>query len=426
VWLTEGARRIVKLLDPRGDPGALRRQLAFVRRLDLTGLHVARPISVLRPPHVGYVAEFLGDMVAIKSLFYKPPPDLLRWHVQTGGLRRRLRLLAHAGEALMGLHALGVVYADVSPDNLFVSAPTSAVEAWLIDLDNLSYESDPRRAIYTHKYGAPEVVNATAGCTSLSDAWSFAVLVWQTLTLTHPFVGDAMNDGKYESEDEAYAGKWPWVRHSSDERNRCSAGLPPELVMGFPPTNKTLLSKRKESTLLHLARRTFEDGLTDRKARPGVSAWVEALHGAADKSVLCSGCGGTFLMPVTACPWCDEPPPLVAPVRLTWWQPDKGLIEERKLDKLPLTGQGLVLTRRTTMGLPGLAGREAHVELIPVARGLSIRAMPDSEVWVALRNQVSKARHLVSTRITVPTGEWLVLFQNPDKPQYVAVIGRSS
>jgi hypothetical protein len=37
VWLVEGGRRIVKLLNPRSDTEALRRQFAFVRRLDLAG-----------------------------------------------------------------------------------------------------------------------------------------------------------------------------------------------------------------------------------------------------------------------------------------------------------------------------------------------------------------------------------------------------
>ncbi len=49
VWLVKGGRRVVKLLR-RGDPEALRRQFLFVRRLDLSGLHVARPLAVLKAP----------------------------------------------------------------------------------------------------------------------------------------------------------------------------------------------------------------------------------------------------------------------------------------------------------------------------------------------------------------------------------------
>ena len=414
VWLAEGGRRIIKLLNPRSDAEALRRQLAFVRRLDLAGLHVAKPIAVLKPPHVGYVAEFLGDMVSIKALMEAPANELLRWHIDSGGLRRRLRLLAHAGEALLGLHARGVVYADVSHNNVFVSEPVGANEAWLIDLDNLSHESDPRRAIYTPGYGAPEVVAGAAGCTTLSDAWAFAVLVWNTLTLTHPFIGDLVNDGEPELEEEAFAARVPWVGHATDDRNRCSNGLPPELVLA--------------GRLMDLTRRTFEDGVRDRNRRPSVSDWVERLHAAADQTVTCAGCGGSYFVTESACPWCEEPRPTVAPVRIARWQPGNGLVEgAMRLGQLPLTREGLVLTRRVTEGLTGLAARSPHVEIKLLDRGVSVRALPGAAAWVAPVGKSQAERHDVSERgrIVPPTG-WMVFFEDPARPQRVAVIGRSA
>jgi DNA-binding helix-hairpin-helix protein with protein kinase domain len=414
VWLAEGGRRVVKLLNRRADADALRRQFAFVRRLDLAGLHVARPIAVLKPPHVGYVAEFLGDMVPIKAILEAPPSELLRWHIDTGGLRRRLRLLAHAGEALAGLHARGVVYADVSHNNVFISEPVGAEEAWLIDLDNLSHESDPRRAIYTPGYGAPEVVAGSDGCTSLSDAWAFAVLVWQTLTLTHPFVGDLVNDGEPELEEQALAGRLPWVGHSTDPSNACSTGLPPDLVMA--------------SRLQDLARRNFEDGLTDRKRRPGIAEWIDRLHAAADQTIRCPDCQGTYFVIESVCPWCDEPRPRVVPVKLARWQPDKGLIEGAvRLGQFPLTAEGIVLPRRATLGLSGASAREAHVRIAPVDRGFSVRAMPGTNAWVAPVAKAHLERHPVSGRgrIVPPTG-WMVFFEDPDQPQRVAVLGRTA
>ncbi|MCK6504434.1 hypothetical protein L6R53_13705 [Myxococcota bacterium] len=416
VWLAEGGRRIVKLLNPRSDAEALRRQFAFVRRLDLAGLHVARPIAVLKPPHVGYVAEFLGDMVSIKALMEASGSELLRWHIDTGGLRRRLRLLAHAGEALLGLHARGVVYADVSHNNVFVSEPTHAIEAWLIDLDNLSHESDPRRAIYTPGYGAPEVVAGSAGCTSLSDAWAFAVLVWHTLTLTHPFIGDLVNDGEPELEEEAFAGRLPWVGHSTDDRNRCSTGLPADLVLA--------------GKLMELARKTFEEGVTDRKRRPGVGSWVEALHEAADQTVRCPECEGTYYLSAPQCPWCDAQKVQGRLVEFFRWQPSA--TSEKRLipglvrpSKLALTDEGLVLTRRVTEGISGLAGRTPHVVLQPVDRGVSVRAHAGCTAWVAPVGKAEQERHDVSGRARIiPPNGWMVFFEEPDKPQRVAVIGR--
>lgn len=414
VWLTEGGRRIVKLLRPGTDSEVLRRQFAFVRRLDLDGLHVAKPIAILKKPFTGYVAEFLGDMVPIKTLMEAPSKDLVRWHIDTGSLRRRLRLLAHAGEALLGMHAKGVVYADVSHNNVFVSEPVGAVESWLIDLDNLSHESDPRRAIYTPGYGAPEVIAGVGGCTSLSDAWAFAVLVWHTLTLHHPFIGDLVNDGEPELEEQAFAGRLPWVEHSSDDSNRCSTGLPSDLVLA--------------SRLIQLAKRTFEDGAADRKMRPSISNWVDRLHVAADQTVRCSGCNGTYFVTASVCPWCEEPIPSVTAVRLTRWQPDKGIVDgATRLWQLPLTEEGLVLSRRITEGHAGISGRTPHVELTPVQRGVSVRTAAGCTAWVASIDKAREERYEVSGRgRIIPANGWMVFFEEPDKPQRVAIIGSSA
>lgn len=411
VWLTEGGRRIVKLLTSRHEAEALRRQFSFVRKMDLAGLHVAKPIAVLRPPHVGYVAEFLGDMVSIKALMEAPASNLTQWHIDTGGLRRRLRLLAHAGEALMGLHANGVVYADVSHNNVFVSEPVTAAEAWLIDLDNLAFESDPRKAIYTPGYGAPEVVAGAAGCTSLSDAWAFAVLVWHTLTLTHPFLGDLVADGEPELEEEAFAARLPWVGHSTDDRNRCSTGLPAELVLG----------KR----LRDLAQQTFEQGVTERILRPGMSAWVERLHAAADQTVACPDCGGTAFVTAATCPWCDQPRRPVVPVRLTRWHPGRGLVDgPTRLGQLPLTSEGIVLTRRITECLTGPTARSPHVQMKLVDQGVSVRAETGCAAWVAPVGNAEHERYDVSSRArTIPLKGWMVFFEAPDKAQRVATIG---
>lgn len=412
VWLAECGRRIVKLLRPGHDAEPLRRQLAFVRRLDLCGLHVAKPIALLKKPHVGYVAELLVDMVSIRELLKAPSNGRVQWHIDTGGLRRRLRLLAHAGEALLGLHSRGVIYADVSHQNVLISAPISAVEAWLIDLDNLSHESDPCRAIYTPGYGAPEVVAGTSGCTSLSDAWGFAVLVWQALTLQHPFIGDRVNDGDPELEQQAFAGRLPWVEHSIDDGNRSSMGLPWDRMLG--------------RRLMELAKRTFEHGVTDRTKRASISDWVERLHVAADQTVRCTGCKGTFFVTSTDCPWCAAPRSPFTLVRLTRWQPGTGLVHRAsRLWQLPLTDEGLVLPRRVTEGWTGVVGREPHVEFAPYQRGVSVRAAPGCTAWVAPVDKGDSDLHEVSGRgRIIPSSGWMVFFEEPGKPQRVAVIER--
>lgn len=413
VWLAVGGRRIVKLLANTPNADAYRKQFAAVRRMDLRELHVAKPIAVLRPPHIGYVAEFLGDMVPLRILVEAPVDGLAQWHIATGGLRRRLRLLAHAGEALHGLHARGIIYGDVSHNNVFVSEPAHADESWLIDLDNLSTDSDPTRAIYTPGYGAPEIVTGRAGCTSLSDAWGFAVLVWQTLTLGHPFVGDLVANGPPEMETKAFQAAVPWVGSLSDASNACSTGLPKEVVVA--------------PRLMKLATKTFERSSHDRTNRPGVATWVEDLHGCADQTIACRKCRGSYYCNLGACPWCDEPAPGLERIRILHWDPDKGLVQGVSgAQQLPLGSDVLVLTQRHLFGVAGVRGRKPVAELRLVERGIAVASMPGVQIWLAKASAPGERTEATERGRIVPTRGWLLFVSPRDEAQRVVELGASA
>lgn len=422
VWLTRGERRVVKVFPKRTNRETLKSQLAFVKRLDLRDLHVARPLALLRAPDIGYVAEFLADMVPIRTLIRpRAGEPLLQWYIATGGIRRRLRLLAHAGEALAGLHARGLVYADVSPANVFVSAPMEAVEAWLIDLDNLRYEGQAGGAVHTPGYGAPEIIGGQKFATPMSDAWSFAVLAFQTLTLTHPLLGDWVNDGEPELEEEALAGRLPWIEHSTDARNRSSMGLPRKWIFS--------------GKLMDLARATFENGIDKPDHRPSVSKWVENLHIWADRTLRCGNCLGTYpaLANLKVCVFCDSPKPRLATIRIKRWEPGKGMTEEMgELAKLPLFDEPLSLTKRHTQGDSGPAARTVAVELESQERGFVVRAV-DGPCWITPPGQTeaSTEREVTHRGRTLPLSanaqeSWVIHFDRVDTPHRVAIVTGSS
>ncbi|MEO7332270.1 MAG: hypothetical protein ABI193_27085 [Minicystis sp.] len=417
VWLTRGGRHVVKLLSRGQDREALRRQIAAVKRMNVRDLHVARPLALLRPPEVGYVAEFLEEMEPIGKLLAPPKgtTSVATWYQETGGLRRRLRLLAHAGEALGGLHSRGLIYGDVSHDNVFVSAPVDAFEARLIDLDNLRYESDARSAVYTPGYGAPELVSGKAGPTSLSDAWAFATLAFHVLALVHPFCGDLVTDGEPELEEEAFAGKLPWIDHPTDARNRSSRGIPRATVLG--------------ERLAALGRMTFEEGALDRLKRPGVGAWVERLHRAADQTLKCEGCSSTFLVSARACPFCGAARGAFHTVRLQRWEPGRGLVKEMDaVEKLLLAGETLALTRRHTRGESGVGARAE--ELVLEQWEFGVHVLPRSTpLWVTAPGVVepSAARAVFSKGTTLrivadPYQSYVLHFGPLDAPHRVALI----
>ena len=212
----------------------LRNQLTQVKRLPISDLEIARPIEMLREPVLGYVMELLTGMQPLKTLAVVPKdtPSPAAWYFEGGGLRRRLQLLARSADVLAALHGKGLVYSDPSPHNIFVSESRDANEVRFIDADNIHYASIAGvPALFTPGYGAPELVRCLGGVNSLTDAHAFAVLAFQTLSLVHPLIGDDIANGAPEREEEALAGRRPWIDDPTDDSNRTSCGIPRTSVL---------------------------------------------------------------------------------------------------------------------------------------------------------------------------------------------------
>ena len=79
------------------------------------------------------------------------------------------------------------MYGDLSPKNVFISKARESYEAWLIDLDNLSFIKDVKGAIGTKGYMAPEVAKGMPN-TIYSDRYSFALLAYKFLLMKDQFV----------------------------------------------------------------------------------------------------------------------------------------------------------------------------------------------------------------------------------------------
>ncbi|MGI5232550.1 protein kinase domain-containing protein [Actinoallomurus sp. CA-142502] len=307
VWAA-GERIAVKILHARTSRAAtrLRQRLRMVKGLDLEGLPISQPLAMLAEPKVGYTMELLSDMVGLRSLAVPPRrTDVADWYAATGGLRRRLRILAGTAEALASLHARGIVYGDPSPANVLISESPDHSQVWLIDVDNLEVESGvPDQALMTYGYAAPELVSGRMGISSLSDAYAFAVIAFETLALVHPFLGDIVEEGEPEWQDRAFAGELPWIDDPDDDQNRSSYGLSRQVVL--------------TSGLRRLAKETFGEGRLHPISRPTVAEWRTKLQAATDLTVRCSSCTHTSFVGQGACPWCGGtmPESVVASVYL--------------------------------------------------------------------------------------------------------------
>lgn len=377
---------VVKLTKAEG----LEEHLERVRTFDLPAdLPLARPLDLVsdpsRGPWRGYVMRLLRDMQPIEGLLCREATDPIEAYIQTGGLKRRLRLLARLARALMQLHQLPLAYADISWNNIFVSSQAHSDQVWLIDADNLAYDSLQGPGIYTPGFGAPEVVRlfhelpGGRGASSLSDIYAFARLSFQVLGLSDPFHGAALAGAGWSQQsaqaggldiyDEIELGRVPWILDPEDTSNAREGGLPPQFFL-TPP-------------LEALYQQTFGPGRVDRSARPSMARWYRALQEAHSRTLTCHGCGLSHYLR-RECPHCASPTTAdVLAVHVHSWEPglraqegDQEVFSPRGRHVLDLSREGCgELPRGWTRPCLLLESEEPELEVRMLKGSLLLRAL---------------------------------------------------
>jgi hypothetical protein len=400
----------------RPDPSAsarhqLRERLEDVRILPLPQLHIAKPLSMLRG-HVGYTMQLLRGMVALQHLIAPPgTADLPAFYRAGGGLRRRLRLLEGAASLLTRLHGVPLVYGDVSPANIFVSESVEANEVWLIDADNLAFESFSM--IHTPGYGAPEIVQRSASVTTLSDAWSFAVLAFHVLAQVHPFLGDHVDEAGWDDDENpeelAFAGKLPWIDDPADRSNETKRGIPRAIAVS--------------PTLCELFTQMFGPGRRRREDRPSLGRFVDALRQAADLTLACPRCGFTFYARTVRCPLCPgSARPAFLHAQVSRFEPELDDSDAAALAAAPVwhaivdaQGGGTASLRRHVFAPTLVSEADPPVLELQLLRGrLVLTALPGSELWLAGRGAEPPLRFEGSRPFPLPVaGREIVLYGGP-------------
>lgn len=376
---------------------ALRRRLEDVKTLPLPRLHLAQPLSMLRG-HVGYTMRLLTGMVPMRSLIAEPgESNLAEFYQRTGGLGRRLELLAKTAGLIARLHAIPLVYADISPNNVFISEGADANEVWLIDLDNLDFLSASAPGIFTPGFGAPEVVTGRAGVSTLSDSYSFAVLAFWVLTQIHPFLGDFVEEGGWDDdsaedrEQLAFQGELPWIEDVNDNSNWTSKGIARQFVLSKP--------------IRELFERTFEGGRTDRLQRPSMHEWTDVLRRAADRVVACKGCGSSFDVPAGSCPFCSANlRPSFIHMQVNRWDPEiddagaSAVSSKAVWHKMLDATKDSYILRHVVEPVLADAEDERVLGIRVLKSGIALEELSTQEVHVVLRERIQR----VGTEIRLP------------------------
>lgn len=282
-------------------------------------INIAKPLAVLQN-EAGYVMNLLDGMYPFAELLPQELskekaenldiPDFLKelvkkdkrsaiyftYYLQTGGLRKRLYSLSRLAIVLYRLHSRGIVYFDVSHNNIFMNNDDIPL-IYFIDADNIEYESSNKNTVYTPNFEVPEVVKGEPNST-YSDIYAFGILSYLTLTTTHPFDGVARNEADWDSDEIEKKEKWelPWIEDSNDDSNKSYSGLKGRLTI--------------TQDLYRLFHQLFEEGKEKKYKRPTLPIWIEILEKSASKTLLCPSCKMSYYDDLfTKCPYCETAKP---------------------------------------------------------------------------------------------------------------------
>jgi len=240
----------------------------------------------------GYIMRMMEDMKPISCLMrtsFENMEECYRYYnKETGGLRRRLEVLKKVAYNLYYLHSKGIVYGDISPNNIFVSKELSHSEIWFIDCDNIDYSYDIDYTIGTDGFCSPEIRKVLAPYnmgkqtnTIENDIYAFANLAFNILFLADPFKGSIIwkeNETSEDNEDDWWdveedddnkkfdLGEVSWVGEN-DESNKPIYGLSTNMDKMISPELKNLFNE----TLGYIGR-------NNPKQRPSLRIWYEEIN----------------------------------------------------------------------------------------------------------------------------------------------------
>lgn len=265
----------------------------------LSDIHrVALPEEVLKKPYCGYTMRLMDGLESISKQMKHIDESVISHCGKNSSLKKKLIVLRCLADIVRKLHVQGLVYCDLSANNVFVSQNPNDHEVWLIDSDNLVYSDMSRKCIGTPNYQAPEIYRQESVCSFYSDIYSFALIAFEYLTGARPFSNENIPQNKGWDEVETTD---DWLDAGLDPIENGDVDYGYEHGDAYIGVPLNFVANEKMRKLFY---RTFcELGRKKPQTRPSANEWYEALDEACGLICICPE-EHAFLGPV--CAWCSE------------------------------------------------------------------------------------------------------------------------
>jgi serine/threonine protein kinase len=258
---------------------------------------IAWPTELLRDTAtnqlVGFVMPRVRQMLPLSEVYN---PRARRRQLPLFNYRYLVRTARNLCAAVQAVHQAGYVIGDLNESNVLVSDQALVT---LVDADSFQVRDPETGVVYRSLVGKPEYTPPELqGCSFADvdrqpehDAFALAVLIFRLLMEGfHPF------DGVYRGRGEPPE-MGARIRNGYFPYARGRTGIEPSPLA--PPFEML------HPDLQALFVRCFEEGHRNRRVRPRVEDWLEALEGAEDALQQCGQNEQHYYwVHWSGCPWC--------------------------------------------------------------------------------------------------------------------------
>lgn len=202
VCLKTEDNKLLKIFHSLDDAKSAMDRLEWLKELgtkdDSLSDAIAMPSAILtglKRDEVGYVCEPMNECTLDYYINPGKGEKLFRWYYdKTGGIEYRLKIAYSIATQLQQIHAKGICLVDICPRNttlqFFSTEKPTQPTIQFTGADSISSYTYYAQTTGVPRYADPLVCQHRTSPSSVSDTYSFAIMLFEMLTTCHPFYGE--------------------------------------------------------------------------------------------------------------------------------------------------------------------------------------------------------------------------------------------